>query len=224
MTVQQNGHNNERLHIRDIAREYRKQGYEVLIEPTPNQLPEFLVPFSIDMLARNHEENVVIEVRSRGSLTSAPELDAIAQVLQDRPSWRFELVVRNPRDREASYFQDATSIDRSHIASRLREAHDLSDQEHGEAALLLAWSAVEALLRHIAAVESVPMTLHNPSQVTKSLFTYGMLDKEQYQTLQDGLETRDMVIHGFRERRSLVDIVNGLLLLAEQLQGQYEYS
>src|SRR4051794_33909561 len=104
MTLQGTTQENQRLHVREVAREYRKRGYEVLVGPSLDQLPTFLAPFRIDLLARNGEENVVIEVRTRASLTDTPELDAIAQILQDRPSWRFELVVRNPRDREASYF------------------------------------------------------------------------------------------------------------------------
>jgi hypothetical protein len=129
------------------------------------------------MLAHNNEENVVVEVRTQASLTNAPELDAIAQVLQDKHAWRFELVVSNPRDRSAIPFKDAKSLDHHDITSRLDEARELSDQEHGEAALLLAWSATEALLRHIADVEAISVVGHNPGQVAKSLYTYGVLDK-----------------------------------------------
>ena len=144
MTLQPTVYELERLH--EIAREYQEQGYEVLVQPSAEQLPAFLAPFSIDILARNDEESVVIEVRTRKSLTDASRLDAIAQVLQNRPSWRFELVVSNPHDRSALAFKDAQSLNHLDIVSRLDEARELSDQEHGEAALLLAWSATEALL------------------------------------------------------------------------------
>lgn len=218
MTLQLQVQEYQQSHEREVAREYRKRGYEVLMKPTPDQLPAFLAPFQIDILARNAEENVVIEVRTQGSLTNAPELDAIAKVLQDKPAWRFELVVSNPRDRAAVYFKDATSINPADIVARLNEARDLSEQEHGEAALLLAWSATEALLRYIADAESIQVKAHDPAQVVKSLFVYGVLDKEQYQALQDALHTRNMVAHGFNERNSLVDAVTRLLAVAGQLQ------
>jgi uncharacterized protein YutE (UPF0331/DUF86 family) len=213
----------ERKHqrLREVAREYRQRGYEVLIEPRSDQLPEFLAPFRVDMLARSTDENVIVEVRTQESLTDAPELDAIAQALHNQPSWRFELVVTNPRDRASLLFKNATSLNQLDITYRLREARQLSDQEHGEAALLLAWSATEALLRYIAATEAIPVAQHNPSQITKSLFTYGVLDKEQYQTLQDGLHARDMVVHGYKERQSLARTVEQLLLIADQLQSRY---
>lgn len=38
--------------LRELAREYRQRGYEVLIEPLPAQLPEFLVSFQVDILAQ----------------------------------------------------------------------------------------------------------------------------------------------------------------------------
>jgi hypothetical protein len=72
--------------LRELAREYRQRGYEVLIEPLPAQLPEFLVSFQVDILARSAEESVVVEVRTQESLTNAPELDAIAQALHNKPS------------------------------------------------------------------------------------------------------------------------------------------
>src|ERR1044071_7700689 len=94
-------HTTAREHQRllEVAREYRERGYDVIIEPRSDQLPGFLAPFRIDMLARNSEEHVVVEVRTQASLSDAPELDAVAQALQDHPSWRFELVVTNPKDR-----------------------------------------------------------------------------------------------------------------------------
>ena len=211
----------EQQRLREIAREYRKRGYEVLIEPRPNQLPEFLTPFRVDMLARSAEENVIVEVRTQESLTAAPELDEIAQVLHNRPFWRFELVVTNPKDRSCLQFKDAMSLEPRDITYRYYEAGQLFDQEHGEAALLLAWSATEALLRYIAGVEAISIMQHNPNQVTKSLFTYGVLDREQYQTLQDALQARNMIVHGYKEQQSLVDTTTRLLQVAEQLRKRY---
>ena len=86
----------EQQRLREIAREYRQRGYDVIIEPSADQLPGFLAPFRIDMLARSAEETAIVEVRTQESLSDAPELDAVAQALQDHPSWRFELVVTNP--------------------------------------------------------------------------------------------------------------------------------
>src|SRR6185436_10801078 len=107
------------------------------------------------------------------------------------------------------------------IRYRLREAQQLSDQEHGEAALLLAWTATEALLRTIADEEAIPVTPNNPMQLTKSLFTYGVLDKEQYQILQHGLQARNIVVHGYKEQQSLASTFEQILHVADQLIRRY---
>ena len=212
-------HTTAREHQRllEVAREYRQHGYDVIIEPRPDQLPGFLAPFRIDMLARSAEENVIVEVRTQESLADAPELDAVAQALHDQPSWRFELVVTNPKDRSSLPLKDAASLNHLDITYRLREARQLSDQEHGEAAFLLAWSATEALLRAIADEEAIPVAPNNPSQLTKSLFTYGVLDKEQYQILQHGLQARNTVVHGYKEQQTLASTLEQVLHVADQL-------
>lgn len=212
-------HTTAREHQRllEVAREYRQRGYDVVIEPGPDQLPDFLASFRIDMLARSTEESVVVEVRTQESLTQAPELDTIAQAIHNKPSWRFELVVTNPKDRSSLQFKDAIPLDNLDIAYRLREARQLADQEHGEAAFLLAWSATEALLRYIADKEAIPADQNNRLQILKSLFSYGLLDKEQYQYLHEGLQVRNMIAHGYKEQQSLTSTLEKLLLVTDQL-------
>jgi uncharacterized protein YutE (UPF0331/DUF86 family) len=216
-------HTTAREHQRllEIAREYRTRGYDVIIEPQSDQLPGFLAPFRIDMLARNAEENVIVEVRTQASIADTPELDAVARALQDQPFWRFELVVTNPKDRSILQLKDAASLNRLDISYRLREARQLADQEHGEAALLLAWSATEALLRAIADEETIPVAPNNPSQLTKSLFTYGVIDKEQYEILQYGLQARNTVVHGYKEHQTLASTLEQILQVADQLTRRH---
>lgn len=213
----------EHQRLMEVAREYRKRGYHVIIEPRSEELPTFLASFQIDMLAQSVEENVIIEVRTQESLTHVPELDAIAQAIENEPSWRFELIVTNPKDRSLLQFKGATSLDLSDIIYRLSEARQLSDQEHGEAALLLAWSATEALLRSIADKEAISIS-RGTIDLVKSLFTYGVLDKEQYQILREGSQARNTVSHGYQEQSSLVNTLEQVLSVANQLVKRYSSS
>lgn len=54
----------ERRRLLELGREYRKLGYQVVLEPQREQLPAFLAPFQPDMLAWNDAESVVVEVNS----------------------------------------------------------------------------------------------------------------------------------------------------------------
>ncbi len=208
----------KRQRIAKVAQEYRKQGYEVIVAPQSEQLPRFLAMFPIDIIARNNKENVVIEVRTRPSLSKAPALDEIAQALEGRTNWRFELVVTNPKDYDPLLANSAL-LEQSDVAYRLNEARQLATQEYGEAAILMTWSALEAILRHTAQAEELPSIQKDPSYLLKSLYTYGLLSKDQFQILQDGLHARNVIAHGYKSREQLAGLLDNLFRVADQLSA-----
>lgn len=207
----------KRQHIAEVAQEYQQQGYVVTVAPDSNQLPDFLSAFSIDLLARSADETVVVEVRTRASLTKAPALNAIATALEGRKQWRFDLVVINPDNYQYLRFGDNALLEESEIHYRLTEARQLAEQEYGEAAILVAWSALEAILRHLAEAEHLMDDEENFSHVLKNLFAYGWLDKDQLQVLQKGLQIRDVISHGYKLQESAPRILKDMLRVADQL-------
>jgi len=209
----------EQQRLDEVAHEYREQGYDVIIAPSQNQLPDFLALFRLDMVAQNDSETVIVEVRTQESLTKSPELDAIAQAIEGKAGWRFELVVTNPKDRKLKLGSDASLLERTDITYRLQEVRQLSEQEHGEAALLLAWTVVEALLRKLAQEENILLQQNSLMYVVKSLFSQGLLDKEQYQTLQEGMEARNTIVHGYKGTQSYATALDKLLHIADELNG-----
>jgi Holliday junction resolvase len=58
----------ERQRARMLAEEYRRKGYEVVEEPSQEQLPDFLFGYHPDLLIRKGDEAIVVEVKSRTSL------------------------------------------------------------------------------------------------------------------------------------------------------------
>ncbi len=210
----------EHTRLQKIAREYRQRGYRVIVEPDANDLPEFLAPLPLDMVALGATENVVVEVRTQESLVDKPRLDAIAKALKGRSGWRYELIVTNPRDKTLLKVKDARLLATNDIRYRLNEARQLSEQEHGEAAFLMLWSALEAILRGLAQREQVAAEKLSIVQLVKTLFVYGLLDRSHYESLQDGLEIRTQITHGFKEQKSLVKSFRDLFRLAEELNEQ----
>ncbi|MCU0490815.1 MAG: hypothetical protein MUD01_04475 [Chloroflexaceae bacterium] len=51
------------------------------------------------------------------------------------------------------------------------------------------------------------------------MFAYGIIDKEQYQTLQDSLHARNVLIHGYKDDRPFARTFEQLLKVIEQLQS-----
>lgn len=78
---------------RAIAEEYRNKGYEVIEKPAPEQLPDFLAGYQPDLLAWKGDESIVVAVKARSSLAKDPRVRELAQLLQTKPRWNFELVV-----------------------------------------------------------------------------------------------------------------------------------
>lgn len=87
-----------------LAREYRHAGYDVVVYPEDEVLPQALKGCSIGLIARSDEEVVVAEVRSRPNLTlnGSADLRRLAERIETLPGWQFNLVVTNPRQPKAS--------------------------------------------------------------------------------------------------------------------------
>lgn len=211
----------ERRRLTEIAREYRKLGYEVILEPRRSQLPEFLASFQPDMLARNNTETVVVEVKSRETLAQSPDMQALAAVIQQHEGWRFELVVTNPRDKGTRIRIKDTNdlLTAQDILYRLNEARTLSDKEHGEAAYLLAWSATEATLRRAASHHHIPAEDSSVS-ILKNLFSQGVLNEEQYNKLSQGISARNSLAHGLKDTKISSSELHNLLLVTEQILSE----
>lgn len=210
----------ERRRLAELAREYRGRGYTVITEPTKDQLPAFLSMFQPDMIARNAQESVVFLVKSQKTLAASPKLDDMAKAVQGKPGWRFDLVVTNPREKAGLTTASDHLLNRAEVLTRLQEARELSQQEHGEAAFLLAWSATEAVLRTLAVKEKVSPERSTSEAITKNLFAHGLLDRDQYETLLEGVKVRNSLVHGYQDPPAYAAILHKLHQLTQQLLSE----
>jgi hypothetical protein len=65
-----------------------------------------------------------------------------------------------------------------------------------EPALLLLYAAAEAQLRLVAAAEGIAILSQGVSPLVSALTSAGMLSREEYTRLMDGLAARNAVAHG----------------------------
>ena len=82
-----------------LAREYDRAGYDVLLYPQTDDLPDVLQGCSIALLAKGEHETIVADVRSRPNLTlnGSADLRRLVEKVESIPGWQFNLVVTNPR-------------------------------------------------------------------------------------------------------------------------------
>lgn len=180
--------------MRDVAREYRNAGYEVRMHPSGTDLPSFLKDFQPDLLAVSEAESVVVEVKSQADLTSASELSLLAARISEQPGWRLELVVTNPRGTRTELADPHT------LWQRIVTSRQLAMQGHAEAAFLLMWTATEAVLRIIADREDVSVDRLPPAAIVRRLSILGLVDRDDYRTLEEAAQLRNTLVHGFSSR------------------------
>jgi len=201
----------ERRRLASVASEYEQMGYEVKLQPTAADLPEFLAGFEPDLIATGNGESVVVEVKARNEFENEQAVAAIEAALRNRPGWRFELII----DRSDS--EDGRLLGAPQIETSLEEANELQQRGHLIAALLLLWSATEGILRLLAARENVELESPVAGYMTKRLYTLGLLGRDQYRILDEALRLRNQAAHGFQVSVTRQDLANVSTIARELL-------
>ena len=178
---------------RKTAEEYRSRGYEVLQE-TPL---DFLPGFRADLLVRKGSETSVIEIKRRSSLAADPRIRELAQILDSKPGWSFELIlVGEPEMLDSP--EEAHSFDREGILRRLRDAERTLESGIPEAAFILAWSALEAAIRELIAEQGISSAgITTSTFVLDQAVSLGIVSREEYDHLTRMRRYRNAVVHGF---------------------------
>ena len=202
--------------VRAVAARYKGRGYDVVIRPDTRSLPRALKKFQPDLLARNDAENVVVEIKSKATLSHATGLKQMAQSVESMPGWRFELVVVNP-ELQTSVPTRGQTLPRAQIIQRLEEAKALGSKGHVSAAFLMAWSAAEAVLRRIASKEGIDSSGYSPPALFKELYSIGAISRKAYETFVEAVRIRNSLVHGFKVSETTAPILDRLLGTVDRL-------
>ena len=209
----------EKQRARSVAEEYRSRSYEVIEEPSPQQLPDFLSKYRPDLLIRKGDEWIVVQVKSRSSLAKDPQVRDLAQVLEGKSGWSFELVLVAEGEQIRAP-EGTRPFEKDDILQRTVAAQRLIDGGDYEAALLLAWSASEALVRLLIQEEGIQLDRPNPSYILDNAVINGVIARDDYRLLMTAMKYRNALVHGFKILdfdsalvKDLIRTTEGLLLL-----------
>jgi REase_AHJR-like protein len=181
-----------------LAAEYRKKGYAVQIHPQAEELPPFLRNYDIDLVATSSAGNVVAQVRAASRFDADQALE-LAEAVERNPGWRFEMAFVSPPVAPDVPVQEQLADDQK-VTRMLENAETLSKEGHVEAAGLIAWSALETVLRRRAQSAAPEIERQSSARVLKQLYSLGRLEPETYEKLLRLLEFRNAVAHGFQPR------------------------
>lgn len=185
--------NAEYFLLRKAAEEYRNKGYEVILNAPLQVLPGF----EADLLVRKRDEVKVIAVKSRASLAASPRLRELAQVIDSKPGWSFELIlVAEPERLDAP--EGSKAFERDGILGRIEQAEKLLEMRYSDAALLLAWSAWEAAARVMIVEDGVADTgITKSGYILEQATFLGIISRDEYQHLREIQRYRNAIVHGF---------------------------
>jgi hypothetical protein len=201
--------------LNEVASEYRRKGYSVLVKARGKKLPRFLSDLEIDLLAESDAEQVVIEVKTSKNLQGSPEMARIAERIEGKPGWRFELVVTNPRGEINGNGQP--SLSQPEIDTRLNQAMELAQMGFSNAGYILASATAEAALRLILQRQGIRAGTRSPVGLIKSMLSYGIVGAEEYEGLSDAMARWGSLVHGFRTTTTTPADVMGLVAFVEKL-------
>jgi hypothetical protein len=185
----------EREAIKQYADWYSQQGYQVSVEPSPRELPEFLRTLAPDMIARRDGENIVVEIKT-SSPASFEQVQRLARALEHRAGWRLQVVYANLADPEWAPPSELPDI--SELLTRLASVGSADKGDHGASQFLLLWSIIEAAARHrLSSLKISPTRRISSSALLKMLVTEGIIEDGDYAVLRRGLAVRNAIAHGF---------------------------
>ena len=200
----------ESRRARAIAEDYRRQGFTVLENPSPEQLPEFLAGFRLDLVAERASnssgsgvESVVVVVTARHKIGKEPKIGELAELLRDKPEWKFELALIET-EALLEIPEVAVAFGLKEILGYQYEAGKLLNAGFNEAAVLTAWAAAEATVRFLLeedgqlmeAGEGSPERFTMPRLLSSAVY-HGVISRADYFKLIEAKRQRDAFAHGF---------------------------
>jgi hypothetical protein len=177
----------ERSALDALEPRWRKMGYSLIREPTPDQLPAFLEHFRPDAIAVGPSPSLVIEVLDAHGRAAETKIDRVRKLLQGRDDWRLE-VVYAPASSPV-----VASMSPEVIRETLIRLAPLAETEP-RAALLMAWSTLEAVSRRLA-----PELAHHglsSRSLVDLLIAYGYVPQSETARLLRLADQRNALAHG----------------------------
>ncbi len=186
----------ETARVAQLADELRAEGYDVEVGGLVPGLAPGLGGYGPDLVATRGTEGVAYKVAVRGAIGDAGRLSALSAAINERPGWRFQLVVLPP-------VEDGVP-DPDVVVARAQEARELAERLPW-AALLIAWVALEGAVRILAARRGE--RVGTASGYLSGAYSRDVLSEQQYRDLTDSLTKRNRVTHGFDTDVAVTDVV-----------------
>lgn len=185
------------VQVAALAESYRQRGYSVSAPADMESVPFDLNGYVPDLLAEKDGQHLLVLANNTQQPISIDRLRELMETIKQQPEqgWRLLLINYSPESVAGSLPQDTISW--NNIVQRIGQAKRLREAGDAEAAILLFWSALEALLRRHAESLDLPLEQLSVRALLDYLYSDADLSYEHFDQAKKLLSGRNKLAHGF---------------------------
>jgi hypothetical protein len=209
-----------------VVERYRQQGYGVVVNPGPDDLPPFANDFNVEILATRPDGNVLASAKASSSeFEKDPNLSRYAEIIENQPGWRYDVFVLGPSPPMPAR-RDVADASQEEISKALADSEKLFHAGFKPQAVIAAWAALESAMRHkLRTMGDEAGWGTSPQTMLNDLVSSGVLSQGEFRDLEGISRLRNIIVHGFSAPETsygygAVSLLSGIArrLLAESKQ------
>ena len=198
----------ERITLDRVVPLLRAEGYEVISDPGPDDLPPFLGDWHPDAIAIGKHPSLLVEVFRKEGSRELRKVHELCSLLADHDDWELRVFYFSSLEPTLHPVADVAT------AEAIQAARNVSEIEP-RAAMLFAWSILEAVARD--KIETTGTRPLNPSALVNLLAGEGYVDQNQANRMFELAKVRSRVAHGQIDFAAMSEDVSWILSVAEQV-------
>lgn len=199
--------------IENIAGRYRSEGYQVTVHPKASQVPAFAAGLPVALLATKGDEHVLVQIKeSTEDLRNDPETVRTAEAVNAQAGWRFDVVVLSGDSPIEKLAREAPEPSVDAVLRNLEHAERSAQAGDRTTSFILAWAALEAAMRRTVRASGIELQNISPLFLLRTLYSNGLLEREELDRLNGYLRFRNAVVHGLEAPR--IDAASTLYIVA----------
>ncbi|MEB3359044.1 MAG: hypothetical protein VKK04_20125 [Synechococcales bacterium] len=205
-----NGSRQHDTAVRSTANDLEDRGYSVIIEPNPSLIPFDLHPYRPDILATRGDENLIIEIKTRGSHRPIERYKEIAEIVGRHKNWRFMLSTIDEIEPTESAMGEE-QIDPRSLNNTLDKLGSLLEGENYNLALPYLWSVYISAMRIVGERANVPMDITSDRSVLNYMYSLGEISSDEYELARKFLNLRNKAVHKLEvdvSRETILEMCN----------------
>ncbi|MEL6355085.1 MAG: hypothetical protein AAFR58_25580 [Cyanobacteria bacterium J06627_28] len=193
-----------------MAADLRAQGYSVVVEPDPSKFPFDLRQYRPDILATRGNENLIIEIKTKGFHRSVERYQEIAEIVSQHKNWRFMLstIDEGPLSDMAAHQSSGTP---DALVTMLEKLKHLLASENYDLAVPYLWSVYILAMRLAGERADIPIDLTSDQSVLNYMYSLGEISSDEYEWAKNLLEIRNRSVHTVQidlSKSEVVEIYN----------------